>query len=108
MGWIVIPFLVLIFYIYITEIQKARKSGNWDVIICGQAFCPECSNGRIFECCSSYICDSCLDKVEIEEECPDCGESLYKCPGCNSIYCIGCDEIKKNHKIQDLSSIEKK
>lgn len=35
MGWVVIPFLVLIFYIYITEIQKARKSGNWDVIICG-------------------------------------------------------------------------
>jgi len=35
MEWIVIPFLVLVFYIYITEIQKARKSGNWDVIICG-------------------------------------------------------------------------
>ena len=35
MGWIVIPLLALVFYIYVTEIQKARKSGNWDVIICG-------------------------------------------------------------------------
>ncbi len=35
MGWIVIPLLVLLFYIYVTEIQKARKSGNWDVITCG-------------------------------------------------------------------------
>jgi len=35
MGWIVIPLLALVIYVYVTEIQKARKSGNWDIIICG-------------------------------------------------------------------------
>ena len=79
-----------------------------ECIICDQPYCPECSDGRTFECCSSYVCDSCLDKIKIEEECQDCGEELYECPGCNSIYCVGCDEVKKNHKIQDLPIIEKK
>ena len=41
----------------------------WDCLICNQLFCPECSDGITFECCSSYICDSCLDKVEIAEKC---------------------------------------
>ncbi len=67
---------------------------TWECIICNQSFCPECSDGRKFEVCSSYIFDTCLDKVTIEEECQDCGEVLYKCPECNSIYCGGCDDIK--------------
>ncbi len=32
LKWYVIPLLAIIFYIYTVEIQKARRSGNWDAI----------------------------------------------------------------------------
>lgn len=78
-----------------------------ECIICDQPFCPECSDGTDFICCSSFVCDDCSTHIKTAETCSDCGEDLYKCPGCNSLYCSGCDQIKKNHKIQDLSTIEK-
>ena len=33
--WYVIPMLSFVFYVYTTEIQKARRSGNWDAIFAG-------------------------------------------------------------------------
>ena len=35
LKWYVIPMLAVIFYIYVKEIRKSRKSGNWDAIIAG-------------------------------------------------------------------------
>jgi len=33
--WYIIPLLAIIIYIYIAEVQKARESKNWNVILCG-------------------------------------------------------------------------
>lgn len=51
--WYVIPLLAVVFYIYITEIKKARRSGNWDAVIAGFTlfgvdFVFETLNGWIF------------------------------------------------------------
>ncbi|TNF23837.1 MAG: hypothetical protein EP329_26425 [Deltaproteobacteria bacterium] len=35
LQWYVIPLLALVFYIYVTEIKSARRSGNWDAIFAG-------------------------------------------------------------------------
>ncbi|MHA1720357.1 MAG: hypothetical protein ACTSXK_12610 [Promethearchaeota archaeon] len=35
LGWIIIPLLALLFYIYVTEIKKARETKNWDIIFAG-------------------------------------------------------------------------
>jgi hypothetical protein len=52
LEWYVIPLLAIVFYIYGVEIKKARKSGNWDAIICaltvfGMDFFNETWNGWI-------------------------------------------------------------
>lgn len=33
--WYSIPLLAVVFYVYVTEIKKARQSGNWDAVIAG-------------------------------------------------------------------------
>lgn len=35
LKWYVIPLLAIVFYIYATEIRKARVSKNWDAVIAG-------------------------------------------------------------------------
>ncbi|MCP3951038.1 MAG: hypothetical protein GY697_02280 [Desulfobacterales bacterium] len=35
LKWYVIPLLAITFYIYTSEIQKARSSGNWDAVLAG-------------------------------------------------------------------------
>jgi hypothetical protein len=35
LKWYVIPFLAIVFYIYITEMKKAKAAGNWDAIFAG-------------------------------------------------------------------------
>lgn len=35
MQWYVIPLLALVFYVYSTEIKKARGTGNWNVVLAG-------------------------------------------------------------------------
>ena len=35
LKWYVIPLLAIVFYIYTSEIKKARKSGNWDAVFAG-------------------------------------------------------------------------
>ncbi|HUX37791.1 MAG TPA: hypothetical protein VMV44_07800 [Rectinemataceae bacterium] len=35
--WYVIPLLAIVFYIYATEVSRARTSGNWDAIVAGAA-----------------------------------------------------------------------
>ena len=35
LKWYVIPLLAIVFYIYTAEIQKAKRSGNWDAIYAG-------------------------------------------------------------------------
>lgn len=51
--WYVIPLLAFVFYIYVTEIKKARRTGNWDAVIAGFTlfgvdFVFETLNGWIF------------------------------------------------------------
>jgi hypothetical protein len=51
--WYVIPLLAVVFYIYVVEIKKARKSGNWDAVfagltIFGMDFFNETWNGWVF------------------------------------------------------------
>lgn len=53
LEWYVIPLLAIIFYIYTSEIKKARQSGNWNCIWAGAAlfgadFVNETLNGWIF------------------------------------------------------------
>jgi hypothetical protein len=50
--WYVIPLLALVFYVYVTEIKKARLSGDWGAIVAGAAvffadFLNESLNGWI-------------------------------------------------------------
>ena len=53
LKWYVIPLLAIVFYIYTSEIKKARKSGNWDAIFAGLTlfgvdFINETWNGWVF------------------------------------------------------------
>lgn len=53
LKWYVIPLLAIVFYIYTSEIKKARKSGNWDAILAGLTlfgvdFINETWNGWVF------------------------------------------------------------
>ena len=53
LKWYVIPLLAIVFYIYTVEIQKARRSGNWDAIyagltLFGMDFINETWNGWVF------------------------------------------------------------
>ena len=53
LKWYVIPLLAIVFYIYTVEIQKARRSGNWDAIyagltLFGMDFISETWNGWAF------------------------------------------------------------
>jgi hypothetical protein len=53
LQWYVVPFLALLFLIYVQEMREARKTGNWDCIIAGAAlfsadFVNETLNGWIF------------------------------------------------------------
>ncbi len=53
LQWYVIPLLAIVFYIYATELRKARGSGNWDAIFAGLTllgidFFNETWNGLIF------------------------------------------------------------
>jgi hypothetical protein len=35
LQWYVIPLLAVVFYVYATEVKKARASGNWDAVLAG-------------------------------------------------------------------------
>ena len=35
LQWYVIPLLAVVFYVYATELKKARASGNWDAVLAG-------------------------------------------------------------------------
>jgi len=35
LQWYVIPLLAIVFYIYTSEIKKARATGNWDAVLAG-------------------------------------------------------------------------
>lgn len=35
LKWYVIPLLAIIIYIYVTEMKKARETGNWNAIFAG-------------------------------------------------------------------------
>jgi len=52
LKWYVIPLLSIVFYIYVTEIKKARESGNWEVVLSGVTlfgmdFLNETGNGWV-------------------------------------------------------------
>ena len=51
--WYVIPLLAIVIYIYVTEMKKARETGNWDAIfagltVFGMDFFNETWNGWVF------------------------------------------------------------
>jgi len=53
LKWYVIPLLAIVFYIYTSEIKKARKSGNWNAVLAGLTlfgvdFINETWNGWVF------------------------------------------------------------
>jgi hypothetical protein len=53
LQWYVIPLLAIVFYIYASEIKKARASGNWDAVfagltVFGMDFINETWNGWVF------------------------------------------------------------
>ncbi len=53
LKWYVIPLMAIVFYIYTSEIQKARKSGNWNAVfagltVFGMDFINETWNGWVF------------------------------------------------------------
>ena len=53
LQWYVVPLLILLFHIYVTEIRSARQTGNWDAVIAGVTlfgadFVNESINGWIF------------------------------------------------------------
>ena len=53
LEWYVIPLLAIVFYIYTSEIQKSRKSGNWNAVyagltVFGMDFINETWNGWVF------------------------------------------------------------
>ena len=53
LQWYVIPLLAIVFYIYTTEIKKARATGNWEAVLAGLTllgmdFVNETWNGWVF------------------------------------------------------------
>ena len=53
LKWYVIPLLAIIIYIYVTEMKKARETGNWNAIfagltVFGMDFFNETWNGWVF------------------------------------------------------------
>jgi len=53
LKWYVIPFLAIVIYIYVTEIKKARKDGDWNAVLAGLTvfgmdFINETWNGWVF------------------------------------------------------------
>lgn len=53
LQWYAVPLLILLFYVYVTEMRTARQTGNWDAIIAGVTlfgadFVNESINGWIF------------------------------------------------------------
>jgi hypothetical protein len=53
LEWYVIPLLAIVFYIYTSEIKKARAAGNWDALFAGLTlfgmdFFNETWNGWVF------------------------------------------------------------
>lgn len=43
--WYIIPLMAIVFYIYATEIKKAKKSGNWNAVFAGLTlFGMDCIN----------------------------------------------------------------
>lgn len=51
--WYIIPLLSIVFYIYATEIKKARTTGNWEAVLAGLTllgmdFINETWNGWVF------------------------------------------------------------
>ncbi len=53
LQWYVIPLLAIVLYIYVTEMKKARQTGNWNAIFAGLTvfgvdFINETVNGLIF------------------------------------------------------------
>ena len=61
LQWYVIPLLAIVFYIYASEIKKARRSGNWDAVLCGLTifgmdFINETWNGWVFHLTQYSAC----------------------------------------------------
>lgn len=61
LEWYVIPLLAIVFYIYATEIKKARLSGNWNAVMAGLAifgmdFINETWNGWVFHLTQHSAC----------------------------------------------------
>jgi hypothetical protein len=59
--WYVIPLLAVLFYIYTTEIKKARQTNNWDAVWAGAAlfgadFVNETWNGWVFALSGHSAC----------------------------------------------------
>jgi len=53
LQWYVIPLLAIVFFIYATEVRKARTTGNWDAVFAGLTllgvdFLNETWNGLVF------------------------------------------------------------
>jgi hypothetical protein len=53
LQWYVIPLLAIVIYIYVTEMKKAKQTGNWDAIfagltVFGMDFFNETWNGWVF------------------------------------------------------------
>lgn len=51
--WYIIPLMAIVFYIYATEIKKAKKSGNWNAVFAGLTlfgmdFINETVNGWVY------------------------------------------------------------
>jgi hypothetical protein len=61
LEWYVIPLLAIVFYIYTSEMKKARTSGNWDAIyagltVFGMDFINETWNGWVFHFSQHSAC----------------------------------------------------
>ena len=61
LEWYVIPLLAIVFYIYTSEIKKARTSGNWDAVyagltVFGMDFINETWNGWVFHFSQHSAC----------------------------------------------------
>ncbi|MDY0313246.1 MAG: hypothetical protein RBR20_14110 [Desulfobacterales bacterium] len=61
LQWYVIPLLAIVFYIYASEIKKARRLRNWDAVLCGLTvfgmdFINETWNGWVFHLTQRSAC----------------------------------------------------
>ncbi len=59
LKWYVIPMLAFVFYIYATELKKARQTGNWNAIFAGLTlfgmdFINETWNGWVYHFSNNY------------------------------------------------------